>query len=163
MELFYLEDLAKGKGFKVFDESESIVAISVPGAAEYSRKKLDELTNWVKRPQIGAKGLVYVKYNEDHTFKSSVDKFYDPSHLKQWAERCGANPGDLLLILSGKKSTVQAQMNELRLLMGSRLGLRDPKVFKPVWVVDFPLLEKDELSNSFHAMHHPFTSQKQVI
>ena len=160
MELSYLEDLAKGKGFKVFDESESIVAISVPGAAEYSRKKLDELTNWVKRPQIGAKGLVYVKYNEDHTFKSSVDKFYDPSHLKQWAERCGANPGDLLLILSGKKSTVQAQMNELRLLMGSRLGLRDPKVFKPVWVVDFPLLEKDELSNSFHAMHHPFTSPK---
>ena len=160
MELSYLEDLAKGKGFKIFDESESIVAISVPGAAEYSRKKLDELTNWVKRPQIGAKGLVYVKYNEDHTFKSSVDKFYDPSHLKQWAERCGANPGDLLLILSGKKSTVQAQMNELRLLMGSRLGLRDPKVFKPVWVVDFPLLEKDELSNSFHAMHHPFTSPK---
>ena len=160
MELSYLEDLAKGKGFKIFDESESIVAISVPGAAEYSRKKLDELTNWVKRPQIGAKGLVYVKYNEDHTFKSSVDKFYDPSHLKQWAERCGANPSDLLLILSGKKSTVQAQMNELRLLMGSRLGLRDPKVFKPVWVVDFPLLEKDELSNSFHAMHHPFTSPK---
>ena len=160
MELSYLEDLAKGKGFKIFDESESIVAISIPGAAEYSRKKLDELTNWVKRPQIGAKGLVYVKYNEDQTFKSSVDKFYDSSHLKQWAERCGANPGDLLLILSGKKSTVQAQMNELRLLMGSRLGLRDPKVFKPVWVVDFPLLEKDELSNSFHAMHHPFTSPK---
>jgi aspartyl-tRNA synthetase len=160
MELSYLEDLAKGKGFKVFDESESIVAINVPGAAEYSRKKLDELTNWVKRPQIGARGLVYVKYNEDHTFKSSIDKFYDPSHLKQWAERCGASPGDLLLILSGKKSTVQAQMNELRLLMGSRLGLRDPKVFKPVWVVDFPLLEKDELNNSFHAMHHPFTSPK---
>ena len=160
MELSYLEDLAKGKGFKVFDESESIVAISVPGAAEYSRKKLDELTNWVKRPQIGARGLVYVKYNEDHTFKSSIDKFYDPSHLKQWAERCGTSPGDLLLILSGEKSTVQAQMNELRLLMGSRLGLRDPKVFKPVWVVDFPLLEKDELNNSFHAMHHPFTSPK---
>ena len=160
MELSYLEDLAKGKGFKVFDESESIVAINVPGAAEYSRKKLDELTNWVKRPQIGARGLVYVKYNEDQTFKSSVDKFYDPSHLKQWAERCGASPGDLLLILSGEKSTVQAQMNELRSLMGSRLSLRDPKVFKPVWVVDFPLLEKDELNNSFHAMHHPFTSPK---
>ena len=93
MELSYLEDLAKGKGFKVFDESESIVAINVPGAAEYSRKKLDELTNWVKRPQIGARGLVYVKYNEDHTFKSSIDKFYDPSHLKQWAERCGAKIG----------------------------------------------------------------------
>jgi aspartyl-tRNA synthetase len=160
MELSYLEDLAKGKGFKVFDESESIVAISVPGGAEYSRKKLDELTNWVKRPQIGARGLVYVKYNEDQTFKSSVDKFYDASHLKQWAEKCGASPGDLLLILSGKKSDVQSQMNELRLLMGSRLGLREPKVFKPVWVVDFPLLEKDEISNSFHAMHHPFTSPK---
>ena len=160
MELSYLEDLAKGKGFKVFDESESIVAISVPGGAEYSRKKLDELTNWVKRPQIGARGLVYVKYNEDQTFKSSVDKFYDASHLKQWAEKCGASPGDLLIILSGKKSDVQSQMNELRLLMGSRLGLRDPKVFKPVWVVDFPLLEKDEISNSFHAMHHPFTSPK---
>ncbi|MDB2538822.1 aspartate--tRNA ligase [Flavobacteriales bacterium] len=160
MELSYLENLAKGKGFKVFDEAESIVAISVPGGAEYSRKKLDELTDWVKRPQIGARGLVYVKYNEDQTFKSSVDKFYDVSNLKEWARKCGASPGDLLLILSGKKSDVQSQMNELRLLMGSRLGLRDPKVFKPVWVVDFPLLEKDEISNSFHAMHHPFTSPK---
>ena len=160
MELSYLEDLAKGKGFKVFDEAESIVAISVPGGAEYSRKKLDELTDWVKRPQIGARGLVYVKYNEDQTFKSSVDKFYDVSNLKEWAKKCGASPGDLLLILSGKKSDVQSQMNELRLLMGSRLGLRNPKVFKPVWVVDFPLLEKDEISNSFHAMHHPFTSPK---
>ncbi|MFL2578499.1 MAG: aspartate--tRNA ligase [Parvicellaceae bacterium] len=160
MELSYLEDLAKGRGFKVFDEAESIVAISVPDGAEYSRKKLDELTDWVKRPQIGARGLVYVKYNEDQTFKSSVDKFYDVSDLKEWAKKCGASPGDLLLILSGKKSDVQSQMNELRLLMGSRLGLRDPKVFKPVWVVDFPLLEKDEISNSFHAMHHPFTSPK---
>ena len=160
MELSYLENLAKGRGFKVFDEAESIVAISVPGGAEYSRKKLDELTDWVKRPQIGARGLVYVKYNEDQTFKSSVDKFYDLSNLKEWAKKCGASPGDLLLILSGKKSDVQSQMNELRLLMGSRLGLRDPKVFKPVWVVDFPLLEKDEISNSFHAMHHPFTSPK---
>lgn len=160
MKLSYLEDLAKGKGFKVFDEAESIVAISVPGGAEYSRKKLDELTDWVKRPQIGARGLIYVKYNEDQTFKSSVDKFYDVSNLKEWAKKCSAIPGDLLLILSGKKSDVQSQMNELRLLMGSRLDLRDPKVFKPVWVVDFPLLEKDELSNSFHAMHHPFTSPK---
>ena len=160
MELSYLENLAKGKGFKVFDEAESIVAISVPGGAEYSRKKLDELTDWVKRPQIGARGLVYVKYNEDQTFKSSVDKIYDVSNLKEWAKKCGASPGDLLLILSGKKSDVQSQMNELRLLMGSRLGLRNPKVFKPVWVVDFPLLEKDEISNSFHAMHHPFTSPK---
>ena len=160
MELSYLDDLAKGKGFKVFDESESIVAISVSGGAEYSRKKLDELTDWVKRPQIGARGLVYVKYNEDQTFKSSVDKFYNASNLKQWAEKCGASPGDLLLVLSGKKSDIQSQMNELRLLMGSRLGLRDPKVFKPVWVVDFPLLEKDEKTHSFHAMHHPFTSPK---
>ena len=160
MEFSYLENLAKGKGFKVFDEAESIVAISVPGGAEYSRKKLDELTDWVKRPQIGARGLVYVKYNEDQTFKSSVDKFYDVSNLKEWAKKCGTNPGDLLLILSGKKSDVQSQMNELRLLMGSRLGLRNPEVFKPVWVVDFPLLEKDEISNSFHAMHHPFTSPK---
>ena len=160
MELSYLEGLAKGKGFKIFDESESIVAISVPGGAEYSRKKLDELTDWVKRPQIGARGLVYVKYNEDQTFKSSVDKFYDVSNLKQWVKKCGASPGDLLLILSGEKSDIQSQMNELRLLMGSRLGLRDSKIFKPVWVVDFPLLEKDEISNSFHAIHHPFTSPK---
>ena len=124
------------------------------------QKKLDELTNWVKRPQIGARGLVYVKYNEDQTFKSSVDKFYNASNLKQWAKKCGANPGDLLLILSGEKPDIQSQMNELRLFMGSRLGLRDAKIFKPIWVVDFPLLEKDETNNSFHAMHHPFTSPK---
>ena len=160
MELTYLDDLAKGKGFKVFDESESIVAINVPGCAEYSRKKLDELTDWVKRPQIGAKGLVYLKYNLDQTIKSSVDKFYDSRSLIKWVNKCNSKPGDLILILSGKKSSVQTQMNELRLLMGSRLGLRDSKIFKPVWVVDFPLLEKDETTNSFHAMHHPFTSPK---
>jgi aspartyl-tRNA synthetase len=160
MELTYLDDLAKGKGFKVFDESESVVAINVPGCAEYSRKKLDELSDWVKRPQIGAKGLVYLKYNIDQTFKSSVDKFYDSRTLIKWVNKCNSKPGDLILILSGKKSSVQTQMNELRLLMGSRLGLRDSKIFKPVWVVDFPLLEKDETTNSFHAMHHPFTSPK---
>ena len=160
MELTYLDDLAKGKGFKVFDESESVVAINVPGCAEYSRKKLDELSDWVKRPQIGAKGLVYLKYNIDQTFKSSVDKFYDSSSLIRWVNKCNSKPGDLILILSGKKSSVQRQMNELRLLMGSRLGLRDSKIFKPVWIVDFPLLEKDETTNSFHAMHHPFTSPK---
>jgi len=160
MELTYLDDLAKGKGFKVFDESESVVAINVPGCAEYSRKKLDELSDWVKRPQIGAKGLVYLKYNIDQTFKSSVDKFYDSSSLIRWVNKCNSKPGDLILILSGKKSSVQTQMNELRLLMGSRLGLRDSKIFKPVWIVDFPLLEKDETTNSFHAMHHPFTSPK---
>ena len=160
MELTYLDDLAKGKGFKVFDESESVVAINVPGCAEYSRKKLDELSDWVKRPQIGAKGLVYLKYNIDQTFKSSVDKFYDSRSLIKWVNKCNSKPGDLILILSGKKSSVQTQMNELRLLMGSRLGLRDSKIFKPVWIVDFPLLEKDETTNSFHAMHHPFTSPK---
>ena len=160
MELTYLDDLAKGKGFKVFDESESVVAINVPGCAEYSRKKLDELSDWVKRPQIGAKGLVYLKYNIDQTFKSSVDKFYDSSSLIKWVNKCNSKPGDLILILSGKKSSVQTQLNELRLLMGSRLGLRDSKIFKPIWVVDFPLLEKDETTNSFHAMHHPFTSPK---
>ena len=160
MELTYLDDLAKGKGFKIFDESESVVAINVPGFAEYSRKKLDELSDWVKRPQIGAKSLVYLKYNLDQTFKSSVDKFYDSRSLTKWVNKCNSKPGDLILILSGKKSSVQTQMNELRLLMGSRLGLRDSKIFKPVWVVDFPLLEKDETTNSFHAMHHPFTSPK---
>ena len=158
MELTYLDELAKGKGFKVFDESESVVAINVPACAEYSRKKLDELSDWVKRPQIGAKGLVYLKYNLDQTFKSSVDKFYDSRSLIKWVNKCNSKPGDLVLILSGNKSSVQRQMNELRLLMGSRLGLRDSKIFKPVWVVDFPLLEKDETTNSFHAMHHPFTS-----
>ena len=158
MELTYLDELAKGKGFKVFDESESVVAINVPACAEYSRKKLDELSDWVKRPQIGAKGLVYLKYNLDQTFKSSVDKFYDSMSLIKWVNKCNSKPGDLVLILSGKKSSVQRQMNELRLLMGSRLGLRDSKIFRPVWVVDFPLLEKDETTNSFHAMHHPFTS-----
>ena len=160
MELTYLDDLAKGRGFKVFDESESVVAINVPGCAEYSRKKLDELSDWVKRPQIGAKGLVYLKYNLDQNIKSSVDKFYDSRSLIKWVNKCNSKPGDLILILSGKKSSVQTQMNELRLLMGSRLGLRDSKIFRPVWVVDFPLLEKDETTNSFHAMHHPFTSPK---
>ncbi|MFL2564489.1 MAG: aspartate--tRNA ligase [Parvicellaceae bacterium] len=160
MSLNYIDDLAKGKGFNVFDQAEAIVGINIPNAAEYSRKKLDELTDWVRRPQIGAKGLVYVKYNKDQSFKSSLDKFYDADTLKKWAEKCNSNPGDLILILSGDKAIVQKQMNELRLLMGERLELRDPRVFKPIWVVDFPLLEKDEETNSYHAMHHPFTSPK---
>ena len=158
--LNYIDDLAKSKGFNVFDQAEAIVGINIPNAAEYSRKKLDELTDWVRRPQIGAKGLVYVKYNKDQSFKSSLDKFYDADTLKKWAEKCNSNPGDLILILSGDKAIVQKQMNELRLLMGERLELRDPRVFKPIWVVDFPLLEKDEETNSYHAMHHPFTSPK---
>ena len=160
MPLNYIDDLAKGKGFNVFDQAEAIVGINIPNAAEYSRKKLDELTDWVRRPQIGAKGLAYVKYNKDQSFKSSLDKFYDADTLKKWAEKCNSNPGDLILILSGDKAIVQKQMNELRLLMGERLELRDPWVFKPIWVVDFPLLEKDEETNSYHAMHHPFTSPK---
>jgi aspartyl-tRNA synthetase len=160
MPLNYIDDLAKGKGFNVFDQAEAIVGINIPNTAEYSRKKLDELTDWVRRPQIGAKGLAYVKYNKDESFKSSLDKFYDADTLKKWAEKCNSNPGDLILILSGDKAIVQKQMNELRLLMGERLELRDPWVFKPIWVVDFPLLEKDEETNSYHAMHHPFTSPK---
>ena len=158
--LNYIDDLAKGKGFNVFDQAEAIVGINIPNAAEYSRKKLDELTDWVKRPQIGAKGLAYVKYNKDQSFKSSLDKFYDADTLKKWAEKCNSNPGDLILILSGDKAIVQKQMNELRLLMGEHLELRDPWIFKPIWVVDFPLLEKDEETNSYNAMHHPFTSPK---
>ena len=160
MTLNYIDDLAKGKGFNVFDHAEAIVGINIPNAAEYSRKKLDELTDWVKRPQIGAKGLAYVKYNKDQSFKSSLDKFYDADTLKKWAEKCNSNPGDLILILSGDKAIVQKQMNELRLLMGEHLELRDPWIFKPIWVVDFPLLEKDEETNSYNAMHHPFTSPK---
>lgn len=160
MHLNYIDDLAKGKGFNVFDQAEAIVGINIPNAADYSRKKLDELTDWVRRPQIGAKGLAYVKYNKDESFKSSIDKFYDADTLKKWAKKCNSNPGDLILILSGEKAMVQKQMNELRLLMGERLELRDPLVFKPIWVVDFPLLEKDEETNSYHAMHHPFTSPK---
>ena len=158
MPLNYIDDLAKGKGFNVFDQAEAIVGINIPNASEYSRKKLDELTDWVRRPQIGAKGLAYVKYNKDESFKSSVDKFYDADTLKKWAEKCNSNAGDLILILSGDKAIVQKQMNELRLLMGERLELRDPWVFKPIWVVDFPLLERDEETHSYHAMHHPFTS-----
>ena len=158
MKINYLDDLAKGKGFGVFDNSQTVAAINVQNCADYSRKKLDELTNWVKRPQIGAKGLVYVKYNSDGSFKSSVDKFFSSNDLSSWAEKCGSKPGDLILVLSGNKKTVQKQLNELRLLMGSKLNLRDPKIYKPVWIVDFPLLEEDEDTGNFHAMHHPFTS-----
>ena len=160
MKLNYIDSLAKGKGFNVFDQAESIVAISVPNCADYSRKKLDKLTEWVKRPQIGAKGLIYVKLNSDNTIKSSVDKFFNSEDLKQWGNLCGSKPGDLLLILSGNSEEVQKQMNELRLKMGTDLNLRDPSVFKPIWVVDFPLLEKDNETGDFHAMHHPFTSPK---
>ena len=155
-----LTDAAKGKGFPVFDSAESVIAICAPGCADYSRKQIDELTEWVKRPQIGAKGLVYVKYEADGSIKSSVDKFYSPDDLKTWLEKCGAQPGDLLFLLCGEDEKTRKQLSELRLEMGSRLGLRKPDDFKPLWVVDFPLLEWDEEEARFFAMHHPFTSPK---
>ncbi|NCE72551.1 aspartate--tRNA ligase [Odoribacter sp. Z80] len=151
---------AQTKDFTVFNSAEYVGAICAPGCASYTRKQLDELTEFVKRPQIGAKGLVYVKYNEDGTLKSSVDKFYNEEDLKNWAETCQAKPGDLLLILCGPKNKTLSQLCELRLEMGNRLGLRDKDVFKPLWVVDFPLLEWDEETQRFYAMHHPFTSPK---
>ena len=160
MELNNLNALTQNKGFAIFDSAELVVGICAEGCAAYSRKQLDKLTDWVRRPQIGAKGLVYVKFNEDGSFKSSVDKFYSQEDLKAWADQCGAIAGDLLLILSGDKSKVQTQMSELRLHMGTELDLRDPNVIKPLWVMDFPLLEWDENSERFHAMHHPFTSPK---
>lgn len=160
MEFNDLKQETSGKNFQVFEQAEAVIGIAVPGAAEYTRKQLDELTDWVKRPQIGALGLVYVKYNADGTLKSSVDKFYDETSLKTWADKTGAKPGDLILVLSGQLDKVRKQMNELRLRMGSDLGLRDPQSFKPLWVIDFPLLEWDEESNRYHAMHHPFTSPK---
>lgn len=160
MEFVNLNDQAQGKGFNVFDSSEVVLGINAEGCGEYTRKQLDQLTDWVKRPQIGAKGLVYVKCNADGTYKSSVDKFYSQEDLAEWAEKAQAKAGDLLLVLSGDLNTTRKQMNELRLHMGNELGLRDPNVFKPLWVVDFPLLEWDEDSERYHAMHHPFTSPK---
>jgi aspartyl-tRNA synthetase len=155
-----LTEQAKGKGFVVFDSAEYIGGVCAKGCAGYSRKQTDELTNWVKRPQIGAKGLVYVKYNEDGSLKSSVDKFYSPEDLKAWAEKLQAEPGDLMLILSGEKQPTINALGELRLEMGNRLGLRKKGTFKPLWVIDFPLLEWDEETKRFFAMHHPFTSPK---
>ncbi len=160
MEFNDLTQKAQGNGFVVFDSVESVLAINATGCASYSRKQLDALTDWVKRPQIGARGLVYVKYNEDGTSKSSVDKFYSDEERKAWLDQCGAKPGDLLLLLCGDLNKTRKQLNELRLHMGTTLGLRDPKVFKPLWVLDFPLLEWDEESERYHAMHHPFTSPK---
>jgi len=155
-----LNDLAQGKGFGVFDSQELVVGIAVPGAATFSRKEIDALIDWVKRPQIGAQGLVYVKYNADGTFKSSVDKFFSSDDLKVWAEKAGAQAGDLLLILSGETNSTQTQLSALRMELGERLGLRNPEEFAPLWVTDFPLLEWDEESIRYHAMHHPFTAPK---
>ncbi|MGB1076500.1 MAG: aspartate--tRNA ligase [Flavobacteriales bacterium] len=160
MEFVDMGPVAQGNGFGVFDQAEAVLGIVAPDCASYSRKQLDALTEWVKRPQIGAKGLVYCKVNEDGSFKSSVDKFFDAEKQKAWANHAGAKPGDLILMLSGGLDKTRKMLNELRLHMGSALGLRDPKVFRPLWVVDFPLLEWDEETERYHAMHHPFTSPK---
>ena len=155
-----MKDLTTGRGFGVFDSAEYVGAIRATGCASYTRKQVDELTDFVKRPQIGAKGLIYLRYNEDGTLKSSVDKFYNEDDLKKWAERCEAVPGDLILVLAGETEKTQKQLSELRLEMGSRLRLRDKEDYKCLWVVDFPLLEKDEELGRFFAKHHPFTSPK---
>ena len=160
MKLHEVTALVQGHGFGVFDSVPYVGAIAVPGAAEWSRKELDALTEWVKRPQVGAKGLVYVKLGGDGAVKSSVDKFYSPEDLKAVADACGAAAGDLLLILCGEKRKTQTQLGVLRLELGGRLGFRDPKVFAPLWIVDFPLLEWDDETQRFYAMHHPFTAPK---
>ena len=155
-----LNDLAKNKGFNVFDQQELIVGIAVPGAASYTRKQIDKLIDWVKRPQIGANGLVWVKCNEDGSYKSSVDKFYGVDDLSQWADAAGAKAGDLLLIMAGETHKTRTQLSALRMELAEQLGLRKPNEFAPLWVVDFPLLEWDEDSQRYHAMHHPFTAPK---
>ncbi len=158
MRFVELNDVVKGKEFKVFDDAELVVGINAKGCAEYTRKQLDELTDFVKKPQIGATGLVYARVNNDGTIKSSVDKFYDADALQQWASAMGAVAGDLILILAGPATKTRKAMNELRLEMGTRLGLRDKNTFSCLWVVDFPLLEYNEEVNRYFAMHHPFTS-----
>ena len=160
MEFVDLTALAQQNDFVVFNSAECVLAINAEGCSEYTRKQLDELTEWVKRPQIGAKGLVYIKCNPDGTFKSSVDKFYSEEDLKTMAAQAKAKSGDLILLLSGELAKTRKQLNELRLHLANQLGLRDPNIFKPLWVLDFPLLEWGEESGRFHAMHHPFTSPK---
>lgn len=155
-----LNDVVKGHNFKVFDDAELVAGINATGCANYTRKQLDELTDFVKRPQLGAAGLVYVRYNEDGTLKSSVDKFYTEDNLKEWVNAFDAKPGDLMLIIAGSAASTHKALSELRLEMGSRLGLRNPQVFAPLWVTDFPLLEWDDETARFYAMHHPFTSPK---
>jgi aspartyl-tRNA synthetase len=160
MEFQELTEHTKGKNFPAFESAELVVGICAKGCAEYTRKQIDELTEYVKRPQVGAKGLVYVQCKADGTFKSSVDKFYSADDLILWAQKAGAQPGDLLLILAGESFTTRKQLNELRLFVGDKLGLRDRSKFSALWVLDFPLLEWDEETKRYHAMHHPFTSPK---
>jgi aspartyl-tRNA synthetase len=160
MEFIDLTNLTQGKEFVVFDSAEIVLGINASGCSEYTRKQLDELTEWLKRPQIGASGLVYIKYNTDGTFKSSVDKFYSQDDLKAIAEKAQAQVGDLILLLCGEINKTRKQLSELRLHLGTVLGLRNSEIFKPLWVLDFPLLEWDEDNKRYHAMHHPFTSPK---
>jgi len=155
-----LNEFAQHKEFPVFNAAELVVGIAVPGAGNYTRKEIDGLIDWVKRPQVGASGMVYVKCNEDGTYKSSVDKFYDQDDLTNWAKATEANPGDMIFVLSGPANKTRAQLSALRMELATRLGLRKPEEFAPLWVVDFPLLELDEESGRYHAMHHPFTSPK---
>ena len=160
MELRDLNDISKHKDFNVFNSSELVIGIAVPNGNTFTRKQIDSYTDWVRRPQIGAKGLVYVRCNDDGSFKSSVDKFYDQKDLTSWANKTGAKKGDLILILSGNTNEVRSQMSALRIELAENLNLRNPNEFAPLWITDFPLLEWDEESNKFHAMHHPFTSPK---
>ncbi len=160
MEFKEVTDVVKGHGFGLFDGSELVVGIVAPGCAEYTRKQLDALTDFVKRPQVGAGGMVYIKYNADGSFKSSVDKFYDADALKAIADKMGAKPGDLMLLLCGPAMKTRTQLCALRLEMGQQLGLRDPQKFAPLWVIDFPLLEWDDETQRYYAMHHPFTAPK---
>ncbi len=155
-----LNAVSQHKDFKIFNEAELVVGIAVPGGAAFTRKEIDALTDWVRRPQVGAKGMVYVKYNEDGSFKSSVDKFYDQEDLKKWAAATNAKPGDLICVLSGDPMSTRTQLSALRMELAERLGLRKADEFAPLWVIDFPLLEKDEETGDYHAMHHPFTSPK---
>ena len=158
MKIKNLDTVCKGNGFNVFDSAESVLGIVVPGGADFSRKQIDSLTDWVKRPQIGATGMIYCKFNKGGEYKSSVDKFFDSFALNSWKDISEANEGDMLLILAGKKSSTVNAIGNLRLEVADRLDLRDPNVFKPLWVTDFPLFEFDEEANTYHAMHHPFTS-----
>ena len=160
MEFGELNQIAKHKEFNVFNTAELVVGIAVPGANSFTRKEIDKLIDWVRRPQVGALGMVYCRCNDDGSYKSSVDKFYDQEDLAKWAETTGAKPGDLICVLSGQTNKVRAQLSALRMELAERLGLRKPDEFAPLWVVDFPLLELDEETGNYHAMHHPFTSPK---
>ncbi|RZK77991.1 MAG: aspartate--tRNA ligase, partial [Pedobacter sp.] len=160
MSFVELTEIVKGKNFPVFDNAELVIGINANGCAHYTRKQVDELTDFIKRPQIGATGLIYLRHNEDGSLKSSVDKFYSENELQKWSQALDSKPGDLLLIMAGGKDKVRKQLSELRLEMGTRLGLRDKNTFSALWVLDFPLLEWDEDTERYHAMHHPFTSPK---